>query len=135
MSETLTPEALDDLQTWLTAQVAESRQHESDLREAAVAYGTTQDIADSFKDDAEHYDLCLRALAQVRAAEWQPIETAPKDGTWIMVIAATAKEPRPWFVRMEEGDWVNQRNIVVPQLFTHWQPLPPLPSPASEAGD
>lgn len=64
-------------------------------------------------------------------AEWQPIETAPKDGTRILVfgpycgglpIMATSKW-LPWTEdRVEKGCWY--ANGVAP---THWMPLPDPP--------
>lgn len=72
-------------------------------------------------------------------SEWQPIETAPKDGKYVLVwpgrctgIACDiarweddkyAKSPRPFWARIgfstKTGDRVNSP--------THWQPLPPPP--------
>lgn len=81
-------------------------------------------------------------LADVRAAAerfWQPISTAPKDGTRILLCFGGyriecgqwdddryATKPRPYWT----GDW----EPVCGKLWyrgnqpTHWQPLPPPPS-------
>ena len=56
-------------------------------------------------------------------AEWLPIETAPKDGTPILVVggAHTAAE-----IRAADGAWWNHCPLkgVTP---THWMPLPDPP--------
>jgi len=74
--------------------------------------------------------------------EWQPIETAPKDGAWILVMGgktdedfycATKENRRPAVVKFcnEDKDWVmcfwdgNWRTGY--QSPTHWMPLPPPP--------
>lgn len=71
-------------------------------------------------------------------AEWQPIESAPKDGTYIIVwpptyegVASCAKwdeqkhhkKPKPHWRRLD-ATHVWQSRIRTP---THWQPLPEPP--------
>lgn len=64
--------------------------------------------------------------------EWQPIETAPKDGTEIIVYTATKRITTAWFceetklwphdeVYSEDGE---PCNVGWP---THWMPLPEPP--------
>lgn len=67
---------------------------------------------------------------------WQPIETAPKDGTRILaimyrsvVIAAwdddrCAKHPKPHFVAWSEPWGITADRKNQPK---YWMPLPPLP--------
>lgn len=61
---------------------------------------------------------------------WQPIETAPKDGTHITVFSPHAL---PCTVHWFDGGWhlsVNQcgeYSAYVWGLPTHWMPLPPPP--------
>lgn len=59
--------------------------------------------------------------------EWQPIETAPKDGTAIWVSAVGVGEPvrtvQHWY-----GEWVNIYNgDSIGWEPTHWMPLPAPP--------
>ncbi len=63
-------------------------------------------------------------------SEWQPIETAPKDGT--RVLAARKWKKGQWVYRIAHwadrglGNWVSDPGEWLVQP-THWQPLPPAP--------
>jgi hypothetical protein len=83
------------------------------------------------------------ALEAAERARWQPIETAPKDGTPILVIRAGDDDPMEiaeWCVREhahfeERPDGLYERVQDPPSEFwngnahraTHWQPLPSHP--------
>jgi len=70
---------------------------------------------------------------------WQPIETAPKDGSSILVFPATwdkkpcsiahwntdeySKKPRPFWERDDQIQITYSRGATT----THWMPLPPPP--------
>lgn len=65
--------------------------------------------------------------------EWKPIETAPKDGTWILAINVETNRTRQHVVHYSERHgnkfpWVTDS---APMSFvagiTHWMPLPPAP--------
>jgi uncharacterized protein DUF551 len=57
----------------------------------------------------------LRGAAPVPAPqEWQPIETAPKDGIYI--------------VANKYGVWVTHQYASRPENATHWMPLPDPPA-------
>jgi len=78
--------------------------------------------------------------------EWQPIETAPKDGTHILLsngesvshghwlyVAAYSREIRDmegFYVDQDESDgydgWIDFVGGMLPDP-THWMPLPPPP--------
>lgn len=62
--------------------------------------------------------------------EWRPIESAPKDGTRVLVWRR--REQGYDHVRMgvdwcKNGVWQKSRRDMHP---THWMPLPPPPSPS-----
>ena len=63
--------------------------------------------------------------------QWQPIETAPKDGTQIM-LWITGLEPRPrigfWSERGIDSGWYSlQSQYFIGFDVTHWMPLPSPP--------
>jgi hypothetical protein len=96
-------------------------------------------------DPLDHIRDCIRHELLVRdekiaegegARGWQPIATAPKDGTWILVWANHAGvEKRADVLHWsDEWDgstfgWCNDEYMV--GGVTHWQPLPPPPTAAS----
>ena len=70
------------------------------------------------------------AKAEQRVAEWQPIDTAPKDGTVIMV----AEETEPGFWEYEQSFYSHTWEFGGGSCTnnpTHWMPLPKAPSGAS----
>lgn len=60
--------------------------------------------------------------------DWQPIETAPKDGTWILTwTQGIHHDCSPYLVlRWNKGEWCYEagHDWYDP---THWTPLPPEP--------
>lgn len=56
--------------------------------------------------------------------EWQPIETAPKDGTPVLVATAFWVRDAYWSHAFE--GWYSNHSAVPPP--THWMPLPPPPA-------
>lgn len=61
--------------------------------------------------------------------EWQPIETAPKDGTKVLLwddgvtIGEWSENVHPW----NDGNWWVEGGQVTTQTATHWMPLPEPP--------
>ena len=77
--------------------------------------------------------VALPALSQLlEAVTWQPIETAPKDGTHILVCCAGSIDP-PTTAHWFEGKWwLSVSYLDAPEEYvwkspTHWQPLQPNP--------
>lgn len=62
---------------------------------------------------------------------WQPIETAPKDGTEILMVQADGYlQVGEWAAWMQTPCWViidSQAGGVIEAEPTHWMPLPTPP--------
>lgn len=87
---------------------------------------------------------CAKEEGQDEMGEWQPIETAPKDGTHILGWAKRFACPRAiyWqpcgdrnYPHPEGGFWLSVIGKKHSGLATHWMPLPepPLMSEAKRA--
>jgi hypothetical protein len=69
--------------------------------------------------------------AQWPPERWQDIETAPKDGNWVLGYETginskfTPHEVMRWHRRMGYGGWFNSADRSV--VATHWRPLPDPP--------
>lgn len=87
-------------------------------------------------------DIIAAYVAAQREREWQPIETAPKDGTWFLAISAgrdkwTGAQFRPAIVMINpDGNYVaddisDEYAEATPSEWplTHWMPLPKEPKP------
>lgn len=85
--------------------------------------------------------------SQPPAPSWQPIETAPKDGTPVLLISVSAQTPEPdighwsdedgFFRGGYPDDWasMSQRGLKTWfDLSSHWMPLPSAPSTEGAAG-
>ena len=95
--------------------------------------GITNDIIESLRSVAEKP---LAELAAIKAEneslkrdQWQPIETAPKDGTVFLVWRKHATHPL--MVRYESSyDWFANYDGEHVYDLTHWMPLPKPPAMA-----
>jgi hypothetical protein len=67
-------------------------------------------------------------------SEWQPIETAPKDGRMILVWRDSGVHLMRWKAIGEHGFW-DEWHVKLKHLSshpTHWMPLPDPPSSAPQ---
>jgi hypothetical protein len=62
------------------------------------------------------------------ASDWHPIETAPKDGTEIVLLVKTVTPPvmaAHWYEASEEMGWWDARHYALADADVQsWQPLP-----------
>lgn len=66
--------------------------------------------------------------------DWQPIETAPKDTTEVIVLCGYKDVRLGWYFAPSSRTqgWLDQRSIRISP--THWMPLPPAPRQAGKEG-
>jgi hypothetical protein len=105
----------------------------------------------SVLDDLKRYfDYCKQngtqpvavsnAIFELKNREWHPIETAPKDGTfvdlWVNWSDGAKRVPDcKWDTDDDgrdyrEGFWHLQDRqfwLIAPEIITHWMPVPPPP--------
>lgn len=72
-----------------------------------------------------------RAKWNTRAG-WQPIETAPKDGTWVLIHIyrndiSAAHQAGVSYSTNDEKEWRGRAGLRFTCEPTHWQPLPDPP--------
>ena len=90
--------------------------------------------------DHEFYDpveaaFLTQILARIRKLEsqiaWQPIETAPKDGTKVLLAdsSVAADGYFDYLLNKGNGSWVWP---YVKREPTHWKPMPPHPGKQEE---
>lgn len=74
----------------------------------------------AFSLTAEQLEAFAKAYAQTQGqSNWQPIETAPKDGTEVLLLSTNSKRDIAMYCN---GVWLDgYSNDVDP---THWMPLP-----------
>lgn len=82
----------------------------------------------------ERYDLLTAiraALTAYEAMQWQPIETAPRDGTEVLIWNGTNCDVAhaAWFNDDGSPNWFNNDTTVEP---THWMPLSTPPQGGEE---
>jgi len=103
-----------------------------ELIEALKNHGLRHDkpnqLADAFRIGWMAGQAAIAAAQAVQASPgWQPIETAPKDGSWIVALGCYPHSGAPETVRWLEDEWGDGGgdgySLRDP---THWMPLPPL---------
>lgn len=104
-----------------------------------VALAASIAMEDYYRSGGEYHLVAMQvALAAADKARWRSIETAPLDGTWVLVATPLAlpitlgtydsrtgagRVPRGWVVLQSDG-------ALWPWVPARWQPLPPPPDDA-----
>lgn len=100
-------------------------------REAVAATynsGCTHEIYAGAWDDYGMVQAAAKAIAAERARhQWQPIETAPKDGTHILIKPVRPFNPicEAFWVDDDGGYWSDGFASCVDADVSHWMPLLP----------
>lgn len=78
---------------------------------------------------ARAHAICAAHRAIAAASEWLPIESAPMDGTWILLSGVCTRTKAPALVCQSfGGDWISADDGYDAYFEpTHWQPLPQPP--------
>jgi hypothetical protein len=75
-------------------------------------------------DNGEYVGLCEYIRADL-VPQWQPIETAPKDGTLVLVRTASAGTFTGYFCAYwADGGFMYCKDVYVPSP-TQWMQIPP----------
>lgn len=127
-----------------------------ELKKAAEQYADSPESQQHHAYWSDAYETQLAKLAYaagvaaaLQSSGWQPIETAPRDGTRVLLYAPTNDDFEPaqidfgtWFVpcearyvqidgtntyRMETKQGPGFWDSVLAPYPTHWRPLPPPP--------
>lgn len=106
------------------------------LSQALADLGYKPSLAFGGMIPAEAARAAVEAAMRLSAgADWQPIETAPRDGTVVMIHERW--EDVPIFASWHKGKWYADTSSydgdagvydkICQQNVTHWQPLPAAP--------
>lgn len=101
---------------------------------AAEKYFSQDDdfLSDNFGDVVLHKDAIKSALEKAQKYQWQPIETAPKDGTVIPIRLCSRKNyPHEWHKAYfaANGEWyVHEIGYLTEDYLSNWMPLPEPPT-------
>ena len=95
------------------------------IKELEAAEETLEIVANVLKDTCESRDLHITELEA--ANEWQPIETAPKGDTDIILAYSLEGMDIAWWSE-GQNDWLTlETGTYLADRPTHWQPLPTPP--------
>ncbi len=81
---------------------------------------------------ADKVDAALAGVGRPEAQGWQPIETAPKDGTWVLTCDVSdfnLQRVLRWDTDTHSRNPTWRDHELFPKTPTHWMPLPPVPVP------
>lgn len=114
------------VETERDAAIARAEKAEADLK--YVNEARALDLADHQTKIKEMAERIRKAEAERDAARWQPIETAPRDGTtiWCYWPGIYGRQGVGWFVWDEFEEWTTP--TVHYGYPTHWMPLPAAPA-------
>lgn len=118
----------------LAALVTQWRQDAEELRRLSAKHGPLGDEVLNVlaHENDQHADQLEAAILAPPEPQWQPIETAPKDGAAVLTVVAGKIPFVAWWCGGNEygGFWRGDAGYRV--YPSHWQPLPAPPEPAPQ---
>ena len=139
---TFVPNVLQNEAALCQCTAAELRRQHARITELESQLAQRFDAADMATAAAQGFRDGAAAPQPAVAAGWQSIETAPKDGSYLLLWEQYSEAPfvgywscGSWSVSHEhvdaEGGW-DGANVVdaLSMPITHWMPLPPPPTSA-----
>jgi len=90
---------------------------------------TRSDVGRHFGKHSDGLKAALKRYGMYKPrfnGQWHPIETAPKDGTVIIVYEPGFYQTAAWEVNEFKSGWANASGSWLGDV-THWMPLPPPP--------
>jgi len=130
---------MSDIKTWIE-RCDEHPDHQSGMISEGMIRARMCEEIDDLRAEIERLRAENERLTRECAAEWEPIETAPRDGTTILVyfrrhgpmtvVASDQDDPdadwRPWYIDdHKHGPYVVRGYRQGDD--THWMPLPKPP--------
>jgi len=114
----------------MTFNADETREKVARAIRGSYVFGDPDDILD--QEDLNN--MADAAIAAYEAAQWQPIDSAPKDGTRVLLRWPGAIVSAVW-IGLECGWYpeftlepAGERTLGPAYGATHWRPLPPPPT-------
>lgn len=98
-------------------------------REVFEEWFNKSHFANSRGGFGDYKSFAFEAWQAAQQAQWQPIETAPRDGTEIVILTDIGESFVAYFgTATKKWHEVFADNIIREQA-AHWMPLPPEPQP------
>lgn len=109
-----------------------------------MTYLAIKGVIHQRKHDGEQWtrvsdELAKRIVREWVGMQWQPIETAPMDGTHILLVCQYRVDGRLfssscWVDFWMDEEWTHWPRIIdAPFHATHWMPLPTAPTDTEDA--
>lgn len=111
----------------------------------AIEFEESKSVVKKYKNYRIEYPKATRKLNKIMKnsqqrkggmkMEWQPIETAPRDGSWIIFTSTWNEYARACGQYKYEGFYTDLEQRIDLEMYSHWMPLPEPPNkPLANSG-